>query len=492
MKPMNGKFLRCLAAMTLAGTTFAADVVETARPVPATRPEMKQFLEELKTRTIRIPLPELTEQDKAALGDRVDSYESRLRYHYLPADEPSVFGGGTRGTRTAQPASATTSSSPVEPPRRDFRVNADANMTLSYSFKTMLFWIVSRTNNCHYCLGHQEQKLSAAGLSEDQIAALDADWSMYSPAEQAAFAFARKVTYAPHELNDDDIKNLLQHYTQMQILEMTMSTAWNNSINRWKEGAGIPQSSSGQSFFQRGSETAAQPKNPNLPIESFLTPTSDRFTAVMSIVAPLERSNETGKATGKAIGARPPLEAREVVERMLAKCESRQSRILLLGESEARKALGELASDGTLPNWLLLMAHFPNDASSRIRAINSIDVQNGELTLLQKAQVSWIVARQDRAWYAVGVARQKLRALGQTDDQIFALDGDWQQFSAADQAMFRVARNLAAAPIALTDTDVVTALEQTSPRHVVQLVNFVTSRAYFDRVTEVAALPLDK
>ena len=114
---------------------FAANAENAASaplPTPLTRPEMKQALEALKDRKTRIPLPELTDEDKAKLSDRADSYESRLRYHYLPGgDEPrggSRTGGGAGG----------------------FSRQSDANMTLSYEFKTMLFWIVSRTNNCLY------------------------------------------------------------------------------------------------------------------------------------------------------------------------------------------------------------------------------------------------------------------------------------------------------------------------------------------------------
>lgn len=92
-------------------------------PTPLTRPEMKQSLEALKERKIRIPLPELTDEDRARLGDRADSYESRLRYHYLPGSQDQ---------------------------RGGFNREPDPSMTLSYEFKTMLFWIVSRTNNCLY------------------------------------------------------------------------------------------------------------------------------------------------------------------------------------------------------------------------------------------------------------------------------------------------------------------------------------------------------
>ena len=93
-------------------------------PVPLTRPEIKQYLEDLKFRKLRIPLPEPTEGEKAKLGERGGGYEGRLRAHYMP-------GGGGRGAGS-------------------FSREPDPNMSLDYAFKTMLFWVVSRTNNCHY------------------------------------------------------------------------------------------------------------------------------------------------------------------------------------------------------------------------------------------------------------------------------------------------------------------------------------------------------
>lgn len=241
---MISKTISCLSLVVLGLAVCHADSpVKTPRPVPATRPEMKELLEDMKKRLYRIPLPELTDREKEELGERSGSYESRLRFNYIPAAEGSVFGGG-RSRAAATPAGANT-------PRTDFTRNPDENMTLTYQFKTMLFWIVSRTNNCQYCLGHQEWKLSATGMKDDAIAALDADWSAYSKAEQAAFAYARLLTYEPHRLSDAEIARIGAHYTPLQILEMTMSISGNNAINRWKEGTGIPQST-GNTFTGRG------------------------------------------------------------------------------------------------------------------------------------------------------------------------------------------------------------------------------------------------
>lgn len=476
-------FLILLAVAAVSASSLEADErVETARPVPLTRPEMKQLLEDMKTRPLRIPLPDLTDADRAALGDRADSYEARLRHHYLPPGEVSVFGGGVR-PRTADAATA------PAPTQRDFSRNADEAMSLSYAFKTRLFWIVSRTNNCQYCLGHQEQKLAAAGMTDDQIAALDSQWERFPPAEQAAFAYARKLTYEPNRLSDADIEALREHYNNLQILEMTMSIAGNNAINRWKEGAGIPQSASGTNFFRRGEPEP--PKDRVLPIESFLTPTSAPFASALSKVVPVAHDPKTGAPTKQAVSTRPGLEPRDAVMTSLHTAKERTPRLPLLSDDDARRALGDGAPSGPLPAWLRLVAQFPNEARGRIRAINAIDEERGDLSLLMKAQVSWIIARQDRAWYATGVVRQRLKALGQSDDQIFMLDGSWDAAAPADRTLYRVAQRLAATPVALTDAEVADALRQTSPLQVVQLINFVTSRAYFDRVTEAAGLAID-
>ena len=133
MKSFLVSFCGVLAACV--STVGAAESVSTPRPTPLTRPEMKQFLEDMKERKQRIPLPELTEADKAKLGERGSSYESRLRYHYSSSNEGQGAGrtGGAGGGGGG-----------------GFGRESDPDMTLDYAFKTELFWIVSRTNNCQY------------------------------------------------------------------------------------------------------------------------------------------------------------------------------------------------------------------------------------------------------------------------------------------------------------------------------------------------------
>jgi hypothetical protein len=455
---MRTASLAILAAVVFvpADRVFAADPpTNEPRPIPLTRPEMKQLLEEMKARKPRVPLPELTEEEKAKLGERGAGYESRLRYHYLPAPA----GDGPRGSGFS------------------FGPTGD-EATLDNTFKVQLFWLVSRANNCQYCQGHQESKLLRAGQKEDQIAALDGDWSEFTAAQRAAFAFARKFTYEPHKLNDADIDGLRKHYKDAQILEMILSMAGNNAINRWKEGAGVPQSAGGGGFGKEPADPAAK--------HTYLTPTSDRFKSLVTKVAPVAPDG-TGEPTRATLCRRPALEPRADVEKALTAARTRAPRLPLVADEKARELLPADYPKGPVPQWVRLLATFPTAGKARVASQLAADAK-GDLRPLLKAQVSWVIARQDRAWYATGEAKARLTAFGQTDEQIYKLDCDWKVFDAKDRAAFTLAKKLAASPVVLTDDDVAEAVKQLGARDTVQLIQYVTVRASFDRITEAAGL----
>lgn len=462
------KYLSSIFGFLAVAPAFAADPPATSAPrsIPLTRPEMKRDIEQMKERKPRVPLPEPSEDEKAKLDERGRGYESRLRALYMPGNTTSNgiygFGGGTGGGGGG---------------------NADPAMTLDNAFKVELFWIVSRTNNCQYCQGHQESKLLRAGLKEDDIAALDGDWSTFPAKDRAAFAFARKITYEPHLFGDADYQALKEHYTDLQILEMLMSIAGNNAINRWKEGVGAPQSPNGGGFDRKPGE---QPNEKH----TYLTPTADKYKDAVTKVAPLQLDDK-GKPTGKTISTRPALESKADTDKALKAAAERTARLPLLDEEKARAAMPEgYAKDAAVPQWARLLANF-NSGKNRIASQIAAD-EKGDLKPVLKAQVSWILARQDRAWYAAADAKARLKRLGQSDDQIDALDGDWKAFDDTERSLFTMAKKLGASPVVLADDDVAAALKLAGPKTVVQLISFVTVRASFDRITEAAGLRAGK
>ncbi len=80
-------------------------------------------------------------------------------------------------------------------------------------FEESLFWIQTRSIGCNYCMGHCEMLLEVAGLDKAGIAErtkllAGSDWSRFPPAEQRAYAYARKLSKTPWLLTGDDYRTL--------------------------------------------------------------------------------------------------------------------------------------------------------------------------------------------------------------------------------------------------------------------------------------------
>jgi alkylhydroperoxidase family enzyme len=438
-------------------------------PVPVTRPEIKQVLEGSKHSRPRLPLPPLTEeerqrveqvragQDRGVFGGIVNN--GRMRNYYLAPELRSEF-----------TSRAGNSAGRGNDPKAAVRAGAsDPSMPLDPTFRVMFFWLIARLNNCYYCLGHQEVKLKSAGVSDDQLAALDTDWSAFTPAERAAFAFVRKLGRKPQEIGEEDTDALRKHYNDREILDIIVSTGGFASMTRWTGGLMIPQEEH----------------------RVYLTPTSEPYRDRRSVVAPLDASaSGTARVCPAAAANRPPLESRGEVEAKLSACRSRSPRLPLVAEDKARALLPADWPTGALPQWVRLLANFPEAGKTRILSLHAAR-DKGSLDRTLRAQIAWIAARQDRAWYALGHARQRLRELGQSDDAIFALDGPHDGFGEGRRAVFTLARKLTVDPALVTDADVAAVRKHFSDRETAEVVYFVTVAAFFDRVTEACGLQLE-
>jgi alkylhydroperoxidase family enzyme len=425
-------------------------VSDTPSPVAATRPELKELLERSKRSRPRLPLPPPTEEEVAAARARGGKgpmtgiiNNGRMRKLYLPAE---VLGAG-------------------------FVREPDPAMTLNNTFKTMFFWIVSRANNCTYCQGHQEVKLAGDGVKEEAIAALDGDWSEFTPAERAAFAFTRRLTYEPNGITDADVDNLRKHYDDLQILEIITAVAGFNAMNRWTGALAIPQEGH----------------------RDYLTQTPEKYRNLRSRVAPLptDDSSTTGQLCARPAN-RGPLESRAQVEAALEACRKRTSRIRLAPEEQARTALpADWSGTGTLPEWVRLLANFPKGGRAWI-AQTFYSQTKGRLSPKLKAEIALAAARQDRAWYALGHARQRLAELGLDDAAIDALDRPGDSIPASERLVLALAGKLTVNPALITDADIEGLRKHFSDQEVAEIVHHVTQAAFFDRLTEAAGLRLER
>lgn len=436
-----------MALLVMSSSLVADEPSSTPKEIPATRHEAKKALDALKRREARLPFPPPTEAELKEAAERAASSggsssnlgggrivnNGRMRSMYLPED----LRGGNNNNRGGG-----------QRPK-------DSNLSLDDAFGVELFWIASRANNCHYCLGHQEIKLRSAGLAESRIAALDADWSRFTPAEQAAYALARKLTLRPDKLTDADIEAVLKHYQPLQVLEMISLVARYNATNRWTDSMGIPQEDH----------------------RDFLTETPEEFVSAKTIVAP------------ERIDYRPKLESREQTLAELAKARSRKPRLPLVDAATAKEVMGS-ESDEPITNWVRLLANFPVHGKSQIETYR-LAATKGTLPAELKAQIAWTAARQDRAWYAIDQAARRLKALGYDEDKIFALDQQAAKPSDAAGQTMTFAAKLTSTPQAIADADIAELRKHYKDGQVAEIVYHVTQAALFDRVTEAAGLPLE-
>ncbi len=94
---------------------------------------------------------------------------------------------------------------------------AEMRKKLDRVFGISVFWVVTRTIDCPYCMGHCEMNWEVAGLSKELIAERSGllagnDWSSFPPAQQQAFAFARKLTQDPGKISSEDIDELKRDF----------------------------------------------------------------------------------------------------------------------------------------------------------------------------------------------------------------------------------------------------------------------------------------
>src|SRR5262249_17365054 len=155
---------------------------------------------------------------------------------------------------------------------------------------------------------------------------------------------------------------------------------------------------------------------------NFRKPTSPQYATSPTLVGPVP-AGSSGSRCMAAPAPRPALESRSVVEAKWDECRERRPRFPLVDESATRALLpeGTFLSDHRLPNWARLLANFPKAGPARI-ITRRISQTKGNLPAKLNAQLAWVSARADRSWYALAHARDRLRALGQSDDAIFAID----------------------------------------------------------------------
>lgn len=439
--------------VTCAGLSAASDTQTASTPdgVPLTRDDMKQALDASKQSTPRLPLPPLTDGEKELIKQQKAEFEKT-------GVPPRRFGLGNNGRMRAYYLADYGYSLSEDIGRARTNASRNSDSGLDQNLRTAMFWIVSRGNNCTYCLGHQESSLASRGMSDDELAALDHDWSVFDEAHQAAFAFAKKLSFEPYAMTDADLEPLRKHFNDTQITEIVVAVAGFNATNRWTGPLRIKQD----------------------VLFPFVRPTSSKFVSLVSPIAPVSGSSNESGAVPPAPRRRPELESRVEVQAALDAARKRTPRLPLSDDSAAGSA-----------QWERLLGSIPQAGAERLKTFRAV-FEKGTLDLRTKAIIAYVGARNDRAWYALGRAIDRLQGLGFSEDDIFALDQPDRLTSEADREVVKFARKITIDPALATDDDFARLRKLLDDQKVAEIVYQTTQAAFFDRLTEAAGLQLEK
>lgn len=101
--------------------------------------------------------------------------------------------------------------------------------------------LAAEINGCAWCLDFGAYSGERAGIPLEKLAAVGeyATSPLFTPAERAALAYADAMTQVGGHVPDDVFAELRRHYSEREIVELTVAVAAENFYNRANAALGV-------------------------------------------------------------------------------------------------------------------------------------------------------------------------------------------------------------------------------------------------------------
>ena len=100
--------------------------------------------------------------------------------------------------------------------------------------------VVSKINECTYCVAHHAPRLSDQGLSTETIdKILEDNCPGLDKIDRLVRDYAVQVTEEPQHIRNDVFAQLKEHFSEEQIVELTLRTALCGFFNRFNDALEI-------------------------------------------------------------------------------------------------------------------------------------------------------------------------------------------------------------------------------------------------------------
>ncbi len=123
--------------------------------------------------------------------------------------------------------------------------------------------VVSKINECTYCVAHHAPRLVEQGLGAETVAnILEPDCPGLDDVDRLVRDFAVQVTEKPQYMRDAIFDEMKKHFTEEQIVELTVRTALCGFFNRVNDALQIGMEEGViEDYLSHGSSTEALPQH---------------------------------------------------------------------------------------------------------------------------------------------------------------------------------------------------------------------------------------
>src|ERR1700712_3875041 len=102
--------------------------------------------------------------------------------------------------------------------------------------------VVSRLNECHYCVAHHKPFLAVEGISPEGIdRLLDDENPELDDVDRLVVEYARVAWETPNRIRESLFERLRQHFSEAQIVELTLRITLCGFFNRFNDALQIEE-----------------------------------------------------------------------------------------------------------------------------------------------------------------------------------------------------------------------------------------------------------
>jgi len=114
--------------------------------------------------------------------------------------------------------------------------------TLPKRYLEIAIVVVSKLNECDYCVAHHKPFLAVEGLSSKGIdRLLDPDNPELDDVDRMVVEYAHAAWETPNQMRDSLFERLRRHFSEAQIVELTLRITLCGFFNRFNEALQIEQ-----------------------------------------------------------------------------------------------------------------------------------------------------------------------------------------------------------------------------------------------------------